>query len=376
MTRPHRPWEGPSFTVSCKSLATIPICTPFTTLKAALPPPCLPLTWINRSQLETPRCHWSHSQNPISSDHLEPQHHTNHTQGHHPWTSTTAHARRPLKSWKNPGSYRETIGSATLMAWRCSTPTASQGWEGGWSRPPSTGTTSFLTTRNFSCHEGGTAPTTRTHLGPERTHTPTRSSQARRPIPSSWERRSLQWLTSPSDKNGTKLYVLRCSASKVCTTGSGIWPKTWPTSKNFTMTLDGKSITLYMPWPAPTPSTDLSHTSFMMPQRPRTSPKPCSTQGLTTLQTGGSMALTSTMSIASGARGMGTQHATACASINVYSVMELGTERDNVASHTRDVRPGESVASQTTTPMWPTLTAPRTSGPSDSKKDVNKGVMS
>jgi hypothetical protein len=99
-------------------------------------------------------------------------------------------------------------------------------------------------------------------------------------------------------------------------------------------------------------------------------------QGSTTSQMGGSMAPTSTMSAASGVRGTDTQHVIAHASTNVYSAMESDTERGNAVSHTRDAGLNRSVVSQTTTLVWPTLTAPQMSGPLDSKKDVNKGVMS
>jgi hypothetical protein len=88
------------------------------------------------------------------------------------------------------------------------------------------------------------------------------------------------------------------------------------------------------------------------------------------------MALSNTTNSVSGVRGMGTRCATAHTSINAYSAMGSGMENNNAASLTRGVKPDESAGSPTTTPGWPILTAPQMSGPSDDKKDVNKGVMS
>jgi hypothetical protein len=82
------------------------------------------------------------------------------------------------------------------------------------------------------------------------------------------------------------------------------------------------------------------------------------------------------MSDANGAKGTGTQHATAHVSTSAYSVTELGMENNNATSLTKDAKLDKYATSPMTTPGWPTLTACRMSGPSDSEKDVDKGVMS
>jgi hypothetical protein len=222
--------------------------------------------WTNYLQLETPKCSWPPFQSQTSSDHHKPRPHTNHTQVHHPQILTTACACQPPKSWKNLGSYQETIGTAMSRAWCHSTHMPSQDWEGEWWKPLSIGTTSFPTTPNFSCHGDATASVTRAHLGQEKTHIPIESSQARRPIPSSLGKCSPRWSTLPSDKKGTRPCVLRCNAFEVLMTGSETWLKTSQTSKSCIMTCSGKNITPYAPWPVPTLSATLSHTSSTMPR--------------------------------------------------------------------------------------------------------------
>jgi hypothetical protein len=90
----------------------------------------------------------------------------------------------------------------------------------------------------------------------------------------------------------------------------------------------------------------------------------------------GSMALINTINAASGARRTDTRHTTAHVSINAYSAIESGTGKSNATSHIKGAEPDESSVSPTTTLEWLTLTVPQTLGPSDSRKDFNKGVMS
>jgi hypothetical protein len=73
---------------------------------------------------------------------------------------------------------------------------------------------------------------------------------------------------------------------------------------------------------------------------------------------GGSMALSNTTSDASGAKGTGTQCAIACTSTSAYSATELDMENNNAASLTKGAELDEYATSLTTTPGWPTLTAP------------------
>jgi hypothetical protein len=91
---------------------------------------------------------------------------------------------------------------------------------------------------------------------------------------------------------------------------------------------------------------------------------------------GGSTAPNNTTNDASGARGADTPRATAPESINACYVTGTGTKNNIAEPPTSDAEQEECAASLTTTPGWPTLTAHRTSGPSDDGKDVNKGVMS
>jgi hypothetical protein len=88
------------------------------------------------------------------------------------------------------------------------------------------------------------------------------------------------------------------------------------------------------------------------------------------------MAPINTTNDANGAKGTGTPHTTAHASISASSAMELDMESSNATSPTKDAKPDEYAASPMTILGWPTLTALRTSGPSDDEKDINKGVMS
>jgi hypothetical protein len=224
--------------------------------------------WINYSSSETPRCTWPPSQNQTSSDHHERQRCTNLTWGCHLPTSTTVHARQPLKSWKNPGSYPEMTGTATSKDWRHSICTPSQDWEAGWWRPPSIGTTSSLITPSSCCREGATAPTTCAHSGQGKIHTPEESSPVKRHTPSSLGRCLPPWSTLPSNRRGMRPYMPRCNAFAAPITMLQIWPRTWPIFKNCTTICDGRSITPYAPWLAPMPSTASNHTFFTMPQRP------------------------------------------------------------------------------------------------------------
>jgi hypothetical protein len=56
--------------------------------------------------------------------------------------------------------------------------------------------------------------------------------------------------------------------------------------------------------------------------------------------------------------------------------MEPSTEKSNAMFPIKDAELDKSAASLTTTLEWPLPTVPQTSGPSDDRKDVNKGVMS
>jgi hypothetical protein len=157
-------------------------------------------------------------------------------------------------------------GTGTSKGWHHSTTTPSQDWEEDRWKLPSTGTTSFLITLNSSYQEGATAPVTCAHSGQEKTHIPDESSPVKRHIPSSQERHSPQWSTSPSNKRETKPFVLKYNASEVPTTESETWPRTWPISRNCTMTHDGRNRTPCGPLPVPMPFTALSHASSTMPR--------------------------------------------------------------------------------------------------------------
>jgi hypothetical protein len=376
MTKLHGPRDNPSSTASCKSLEMTLICTPFTTRKVAPQTACPLLTWTNYSQSETPKCSWPLSQSRTSLDCHKPQHHMNHTQVHCLQISTIAHAHRPPKLWKNLGLYWEMIGSTISRAWHCSTCTPSQDWGEGWWRPPSIGTTSSPSTPNSFCREDTTVPVTYIHSGQERTRTLVESSQARRLTPSSLGRCSPRWSTSPSNRKGTRPYVPKCSASEMPITESEIWPRTWPTSKSYTTICNGKSTTPYVPWPVSMPSATLSHASSTMPRQPRTSCGPCSTPASMTLQMDGSTAPISITNAASSVRGTGIQHVTVHISTNAYSAMEPDIAKNNAVFPTKDAELDKSAVSPMTTLEWPTPTVPRMSGPLDSSKDVNKGIMS
>jgi hypothetical protein len=233
--------------------------------------------------------------------------------------------------------------------------------------------TSSPITPNSFYQEGTTAPVTHAHSGQEKTHIPGESSPVKRHIPSSWERCSPQWLTSPSDKRETKPFVLKYNASKVPTTELETWPRTWPISRNCTMTHDGRNRTPCGPLPAPMPSAALSHTSFTMPQRPRTFHRPCSTPASMTSQMDGSTAPSSITSAANGVRGMGTPHDTVCTSISAYSAMGQGIKNSYATSLTKDATPVGSATFPTTTPEWPTPIACRTSGPLDDGRTLTRG---
>jgi hypothetical protein len=167
--------------------------------------------------------------------------------------------------------------------------------------------------------------------------------------------------------------MLKYSASGMLTTESGTWPRTWPTSRNYTMTCDGKNRTPYGPLLVPTPFTALSHASSMMPRQPRTFHRLCSMPASTTLRTGGSMALNSIISVVSGARETGTPHATVHASTNVYSIMGQGTKNSCATSLTKDAKPVESATFPTITLEWLTPIAHRTLGPLDDGGMLTKG---
>jgi hypothetical protein len=239
--------------------------------------------------------------------------------------------------------------------------------------PPFTGMTSSLITQNSSFLGDATAPVTHALSAHKRIPTLEESSPARRHIPSSPEKPSRQWLTSPFDKKKTRPSAPKCSTSTTPMIKLETWPKTWPISKNYTMTHAGKNKIPYGPSPMPTPFATLSHASSTMPRRPRTSLGPCSMPASTTLRTGGSMAPNNTTNDASGARDAGIPCAIAPESTNAYSVMGTGIKNSSAKFLTSDTGQGECVASLTTTPEWPTPTVHQTSGPSDDGKDINRG---
>jgi hypothetical protein len=91
---------------------------------------------------------------------------------------------------------------------------------------------------------------------------------------------------------------------------------------------------------------------------------------------GGNTAQSNTTNGASSARGMGTPHSTAHASINPCSATEQDIKNSCAASPIRGAEQGEYAVFPTTIRGWPIPTVHQTSGPSDDGKDVNKGVMS
>jgi hypothetical protein len=157
------------------------------------------------------------------------------------------------------------IGIAILKDWHRNICIPSQGWGEEWWRPPSIGITSSLTILNSFCREDATVPATHAHSGQGKIHTPIKFSQARKLIPSSLGRHLPRWSTSLSNKKEIRPCVPRYSAFGVLTIESGIWPRTWPTSKNCTTIHDGRNTTPYTPWPTPMPFAALSHTSSTMP---------------------------------------------------------------------------------------------------------------
>jgi hypothetical protein len=211
MTKCHRPPAEPPSMASCKSSAMILTCTPSMTPTTNHQTACPPQMWTNYSQSETPKCRWPPSQSQTSLDRCELQCCMNHTQACHPRISTTTHACLSPKSWKNLGSYQETTGIVTSKAWCRNIRTPSPDWEKGWWRHRSTGMTSSLTTLNSSCQEDMAAQATHAHSGQERTHIHAKSSQVRRPTPSSLGRHSPQWLTSLSNKKGMRPYMPKYS---------------------------------------------------------------------------------------------------------------------------------------------------------------------
>jgi hypothetical protein len=375
-TKPHRSQEGLSSMASCKFSGTTLTCTPSTTQKAD-PQVVHPWPmWTSYSRSKTPRYSWPPSQNLTSLGCCERQHHTNHIWGHRPQILTTAHAHQPLKSWKNPGSYPETTGIATSRDWHHNIRTPSWDWEEGWWKPLSIGTTFSPITLNFFCHMAATAPVTRVHLGQGKTPTPDESSPVRRPTPSSWEKHSPQWSTSPSGKRETKPCTPKYRGSGMLTTGLGIWPRIWPISRSYTTIQDRRSTIPCMPSSISTPSAASSHASSMMPRRPWISHKPYSMLASTTSQMGRNMAPSSTINRVSSAKGTDTSRAIARTSINACSVTEQGTKSNYAAFLTKGAKQEGYATSLTTTPGWPIYTALRTLGPSDGEKDVNKGIMS
>jgi hypothetical protein len=254
--------------VSFRSMETTSVCTPLTTLMATLQLHRPLSMWTNHLRSETLKYWWPHLQNRTSLGHLDLQHHMSHTQAHYLLTLTITCAHRPLRSSKNPESYQETIGSAISRVSHWNTPTLSQGSEKEWWRLLSTDMISTLTTPNCFYREGITAPVTHVHSGQGKTCTPNGCSPTKKPIPSTLGRHSPLWSISPSSKNEMKLYEPKCNASETSMIESETWPKTWPTSRSCTMILGRRSTTLCAPWPALTPSTDSSHASSMMPQRP------------------------------------------------------------------------------------------------------------
>jgi hypothetical protein len=88
---------------------------------------------------------------------------------------------------------------------------------------------------------------------------------------------------------------------------------------------------------------------------------------------GGNTAPTNTTNDASGIKGMGTLCIIAHALTNACSATGSGMEKNNVVSCIKGAELDESVTSPTTTPGWPTLTAPQMSGPSNDEKTLTRG---
>jgi integrase-like protein/chromodomain-containing protein len=371
-TKPRRLLEERSFTGSYKSWGTTPTSTP-STIRATPLAACLRQTSTSYSSSETQRCPFKTS---IFSVHRGQLRRTNHIQGRHLPTLTISHTRRPLKSSKNSESCLGRIGTAVSKGCPHSTTTLSRDWEEARFKLPSIHTISSRTTRSSSFQGGVIAPVTRAPSEHEKIPIPGESSRAKRHTPSFLERLSRRWWTSPSSKNGTKPSARRYSASAKPMIMSETWPRTWPTSRNYTTTHAGKNRTRYELLREPMPSAASSHVSFTTPRRPRTFLGPCSMLALTILPMGGSTAQSSTTSDASGAKGADTLRATAPGSINVCYVTGTDTKSSTAEPLTSDVKQEEYAASPMTTPGWPTPIARQMSGPSDDGKDTNKGVMS
>jgi hypothetical protein len=281
-TKPYRLQGRPLFMASCKFLVTIPICTLSITPKIAPWPPHSLLMWTNHLQSETPRCRWPHSQSQTSFNHPNLRHCMSCTQAHHSPTLTTIHIRRPPKLSKNWKSYPK-MTSFTMSRALCQyIPRPSQGSEKEWWKPHSIDTTFALTTQSFSSYVGITAFSTRIHSERERTHTLGESSPIKRPTLSTLGRCLLSWSISPSRKNMMRPCAPRCNASDMPTTGSEIWLKTWPISKNYTTIYNGRNKTPCTLSPAQTSSADWSRVSSMMPRQVQTFLDPCLMLGSTT----------------------------------------------------------------------------------------------
>jgi hypothetical protein len=371
-TKPRRLQEGRSFMEWYKSSGTTPTSTLSTT--QATPPAARPQQMLtNCSSSEILRCP---SRNLTFSIHRGQLHRTNHTPGRHHQTSTTAHERRPLRSSKSSESYPDTTGIVASKECPRNMTTPSRDWEGARFTPPSIGTT-FSQTTQSSCSPGdATVPVTRAPSEREKTPIPEESLRARRGTHSSLGRLLHQWSTSPSNKKETRPSMQKCSAFAGPMITSETWPKTWPTSKNCTMTCVGKNKILYEPLHGPTPSAASSHASCTMPRQPQASPEPCSTPASTTSPMDGSTAPNNTTNSASGAKGVGTLHAIALESTSACCATGTDTKSNTAESPISDAEREECAASLMITPGWPTPTAHWTSGPSDDGKDVNKGVMS
>jgi hypothetical protein len=215
--------------------------------------------------------------------------------------------------------------------------------------PPSTGTTSSPTILSSSYRAGAAAPITHAPFEQGRTPTLKESSPAKRHTPSFLEKHSHPWSTSPSDRKEMKPSVPKYSTFEMHMTKLRIWPKTWPTSRNCITTCAGKNRTLYKPSLVPMPSTTLSHASFTMPRQPQITRGPCLTPALMTLRMGGNMAPSNTTSAVSGAKGTGTPHITAHASISACSATGTDIKNSCVVSPTRGAGWEECAASPTTT---------------------------
>src|SRR5258708_20676622 len=267
-------------------------------------------------------------------------------------------------------------GSAMCRDWNPWSTPLYQGWQVEKSRPHSSTMTLLQTIQRLSSQEDDTALTTHDCFMPDQTHTPAKCSPKRRCTPSIQMKPSHPWLTSHLTEKGTPCFQEKYNTSVKPMKEWQILPKIWPNLKNSIGIHSGKNTTSFICWPKPMHSNASNHISSTMCLSPPTSHMLCSMQVSMTSPTGGNMAPNMTMLSVSGVCSKNTPLKNALKSTSVSYATERGILNCIAASLTSIAEMDKSVECPTTTLVLPTHHAQPTSGPSDDRKDIDRGVMS